>query len=125
MQHGEINGPLKIKVVAASFQQRLNYLLNTAFFPEPPKDQLRPDPQHPHSFSLPRGMCIDNGEIFAMAQSGTQQRLEPAAGLELIEAAQGPKDLLANLLTLSDAMDHLEILVGAGTFDSEKHGSLS
>jgi hypothetical protein len=35
MQHGEINGPLNVKVVAASFEQRLNHLLNTAFFPEP------------------------------------------------------------------------------------------
>jgi len=77
----------------------------------------------PHSFSLPCGMRIDNDEIFAMAQSGTHQRLEPSAGLELIEQAQGPKDLLAYLLTLADAMDDLEILVGTGTFDSKKHCS--
>ena len=44
MQHGEINGPLNVKVVAASFEQRFNHLLHTAFFPEPPKDQVRPDP---------------------------------------------------------------------------------
>jgi hypothetical protein len=31
MQHGEINGPLNVKVVATSFEQRLNDLLNTAF----------------------------------------------------------------------------------------------
>ena len=40
MQHGEINGPLNVKVVAASFEQRLNYFLNTAFFPDPPKDEV-------------------------------------------------------------------------------------
>src|SRR5215470_1190778 len=42
MQHGEINGPLNVKVVAASFEQRSNYLVNPAFFPEPPKDQVLP-----------------------------------------------------------------------------------
>ena len=38
-------------------------------------------------------------------------RLEPSAGLEFIHPAQSPKDLLAYLLTLADAMDDLEILV--------------
>src|SRR5258705_12879766 len=52
MQHGEINGPLNVKVVAASFEQRSNYLLNPAFFPEPPKDQVRPDALHRDSLSL-------------------------------------------------------------------------
>jgi len=54
----------------------------------------------------------------------TYQRLEPSAGLELIESAQSPKDLLAHLLTLADAMDDLEILVGTGAFNSEKYCSL-
>jgi hypothetical protein len=84
MQHGEINGSLNVKVVAASFEQRLNYLLNTAFFPEPPKDQVRPDPQHRDRFSPSGGMRIDNGEVFAMTQSRAYQRLEPPAGLGFI-----------------------------------------
>jgi hypothetical protein len=50
------------------------------------------------------GMRIDNGEIFAMAQARTYQRLEPSAGLEFIEPAQSPKGLLAHLLTLADAI---------------------
>jgi hypothetical protein len=44
----------------------LNDLLNTAFFPEPPKDQVRPDPLYGHSLSLSRGMRIDKGKLFAM-----------------------------------------------------------
>jgi hypothetical protein len=124
MQHGEINGPLNVKVVAASAQQRFNYLLNTAFFPEPPKDQVRPDPLHRDSLSLSSGMRIDNGELFAMTQSRAYQRLEPSAGLEFIEPAQSAKDLLTHLLTLADAVDNLKILVGPGAFDSEKHCAL-
>jgi hypothetical protein len=124
MQHGEINGPLNVKVVAASCEQRLNYLLNPAFFPEPPKDQVRPDPLHPHGFGLPCGMRIDDGEVLAMTQARTYQRLEASAGLEFIEPAQSPEDLLAHLLTLAHTMDDLEILIGTGTFDSEKHCSL-
>ena len=112
MQHGEINRPLNVKVVAASFEQRLNHLLNT------------PDPQHRDGLSLSSGMGIDNGEVFAMTQSRAHQRLEPSAGLEFIEPAQSPKDLLAHLLTLAHAMDNLEILVGTDAFDSEKHCSL-
>src|ERR1700739_2642084 len=49
------------------------------------------------------------------------QRLQPSAGLEFIESAQGAEDLLTHLLTLTDAVDDLEILIGTGTFDSEKH----
>src|ERR1700758_3596488 len=121
MQHGEINGPLNVKVVAASFEQRSNYLLNPAFFPEPPKDQVRPDALHRDSLSLSGGMCIDNGKLFAMTQSRAYQRLEPSAGLEFIEPAQSPEDLLTHLLTLAHAMDDLEILIGTSTFDSKKH----
>jgi hypothetical protein len=103
----------------------LNDLLNTAFFPEPPKDQVWSDPLYRDSLSLSGGMCIDNGKLFAMTQSRAYQRLKLSAGLELIEPAQSPKDLLAHLLALTDAMDDLEILVGTGPFDSEKHCSRS
>src|ERR1700741_2108892 len=121
MQHGQINGPLNVKVVAASLEQRLNHLLNSAFFPEPPKDQVRPDPLYRDSLSLSGGMRIDQGKLFAMTQPRAYQRLKPPAGLEFIEPAQGAEDLLTHLLVLTDAVDDLEILIGTGTFDSEKH----
>ena len=70
-------------------------------------------------------MRIDEGEVLTMAQSRAYQRLKPPAGLEFIEPAQSPKDLLAHLLALTDAVDNLEILVGTGSFDSKKHCSLS
>jgi hypothetical protein len=123
MQHGEINGPLNVKVIEASFEQRSNDLLNPAFFPEPPKDQVRPDAQHCDSLSFSGGMRIDNGEV-SMTQSRTYQRLEPSAGLEFIESAQSAENLLAHLLSLAHAVDNLEILVGTDAFDSEKHCSL-
>ena len=44
---------------------------------------------------------------------------------QFIEPAQSPEDLLAHLVALTDAVDNLEILMGTGTFDSEKHRSLS
>jgi hypothetical protein len=125
MQHAEINGPLNVKVVAASFEQRMNNLLNTAFFPEPPKDKVRPDPLHRDSLRLSGGMRIDKGKLFTMTQARTHQRLEPSAGLEFIEPAQSPEDLLAHLVTLAHAMNDLEILIGTGAFDSEKHCTLS
>ena len=56
-----------------------------------------------------------------MTQPRAYQRLKPSAGLEFIEPAQSPEDLLAHLVALTDAMDNLEILVGTGSFDSEKH----
>src|SRR5438132_3778323 len=124
MQHGEINGPLNVKVVAASFEQRLNYLLDTAFVPEPPKDQVRPDPLHRDSLSLSGAMRIDNGKLFTMTQPRAHQRLEPSAGLEFIQPAQSPEDLLTHLFTLAHTMDDLEILIGTDAFDSEKHCSL-
>jgi hypothetical protein len=78
-----------------------------AFFLEPPKDQLRSDPQHRDRLSLSGGMCIDDGELLTMTQSRTHKGVEPSAGLEFIEPAQSPKDLLAHLLTL--------LLLGATT----------
>src|SRR6476646_6353175 len=124
MQHSEINGPLNVKVVAASFEQGLNYFLHAAFFPEPPKDQVRPNPLHRDSLSLAGGMRIDKGKLFAMTHPRAYQCLEPSAGFEFIESAQSPEDLLAHLLTLAHAVHDLEILIGTGTFDSEKHCSL-
>src|SRR5580704_13632134 len=110
-----------IEAVLASNQKRRR---DPAFFPEPPKDQVRPDALHRDSLSLAGGMRIDKGKLFAMAHSRAYQRLEPSAGLEFIEPAQSPEDLLAHLLTLAHTMDDLEILIGTGTFDSEKHCSL-
>src|SRR4029077_20135701 len=66
MQHGEINGPLNVKVVAARLEQRFNYLLNPAFFPEPPKDQVRPDALHRDSLSLAGDVRIDDGQLLTM-----------------------------------------------------------
>ena len=66
-------------------------------------------------------MRIDKGKLFAMTQPRAYQRLKPSAGLEFIEPAQSPEDLLAHLVALTDAVDNLEILVGTGSFDSEKH----
>ena len=86
----------------------MNHLLNSTFFPEPPKDQVRPDPLYGDSLSLSGGMRIDKSKFFAMTQSRAYQRLETAAGLELIEPAQSPEDLLTHLLTLARAMDDLE-----------------
>ena len=70
-------------------------------------------------------MRIDKGKLFAMTQPRAYQRLQPSAGLEFIQPAQSPKDLLAHLLALTDAVDNLEILIATGSFDSEKHCSLS
>ncbi len=66
-------------------------------------------------------MRIDKGKLFAMTQPRAYQGLQPSAGLEFIEPAQGAEDLLTYLLALTDAVDDLEILIGTGTFDSEKH----
>jgi hypothetical protein len=38
--------------------------------------------------------------------------------------ARKRQDLLAHLLTMADAVDNLEILVGTDAFDPEKHCSL-
>jgi hypothetical protein len=66
MQHSKINCPLYVKLVAASLEQGLNYFPDAAFFPEPPKDKLWPDPQNRDNLSLSGGMRIDNREVFAM-----------------------------------------------------------
>jgi hypothetical protein len=66
-----------------------NDLLNSALFPEPPKDQVRPDALYGDSLSLSGGMRIDKGKLFAMTQPRAYQRLKPSAGLEFNRA--GPE----------------------------------
>src|SRR5258708_12556218 len=67
MQHGEINGPLNVKVVPASFEQRSNYLLNPPFFPGPPKHQVRPHPQPHHDLPPPPPPALPHSKPFPIA----------------------------------------------------------
>src|SRR5215471_3239069 len=121
MQHREINGSFYVKLVVTACQYRLNYLLDAAFLPQPAKDKLRSDAQHPDRLSLSGGMRVDEGELFTMTQSRTDQPLELSARFELIQPPQSSVDLLAHLLTLAGAFDNLKILAGPCAFDSEKH----
>ncbi len=57
------------------------------------------------------------GEVCA----GLQQTVEGAAGLELVQAAEGRDDVLADLLALAEAFDKLEVGVLQTRFCAEKH----
>jgi hypothetical protein len=68
VQHGQINGPLYVKLVAKSLEQGLNYFLDRAFLPEPPENQVRSDPQNRDRFSLPSSMRVNYGELLTMTR---------------------------------------------------------
>lgn len=60
--------------------------------------------------------------ILAKAQAGAQETVELAGGLEDVEAPEGGEHGLLYPALVPEALDDLEIGVGAGTFDAEEHG---
>jgi hypothetical protein len=56
-----------------------------------------------------------------MAHPRAHQPIQLAALLQQVEPAQGGNDLLADFLSLPNAVRNLEVTLGAGGFDAEKH----
>ena len=53
-----------------------------AFFPEPSKDQVRPDAPDGYGLDLAGGMGVNDSETLTMAQTRTHEPFQLAAGFQ-------------------------------------------
>ena len=70
------------------------------------------------------GLGGEHHELFGEAACGLEKPVEGAAFLEMIEAAQGCDDALADLLALAVVLDDLDVGVGTADFCATEHACL-
>jgi hypothetical protein len=58
------------------------------------------------------------------ASAGSEQAVEVAGLLKLIESSEGNEDALAHAPLVAGVFDNLEVLAWTGLFDAEEHGGL-
>lgn len=125
MQDGGEDRPLDREGEGATSQQFLEHGLTAGFLPQPAEHQGRADPP-----------CLQPRLVLGVVEGGEQQDLlaepgtrgeesgEPARGSELIEAADGGDDLLADGATFAVVLDQLQVAARAGGLEAEEHGVL-
>src|SRR5271157_5587377 len=97
MQHGEEDGPLHGKLEAAAFEQGRQNLVDRAGLPESLEDQGRPNPGAAGGHAVAPCLGAEDGELFREPRERLDQRIEPATGQQLIEAAETKQDALLDL----------------------------
>jgi hypothetical protein len=97
MQHGEEDGPLDRKLEAPAFEQGGQDFVDRAGLPESLEDQGRPDPGAARGDAVTACMGAEDGEFFGEPSQRPDQRVEPAAGQQLIEATETKQDVLLDL----------------------------
>jgi hypothetical protein len=97
MQHGKEDGPFDGKLEAPVCEQGCHDLLDRAVPPESLEDQTWPDPGAVRGDAVAPRMGAEDGEFFGKPTEQPDQRVEPAAGQQLIQAAETKHDTLLNL----------------------------
>src|SRR5512135_2189409 len=105
MEHGQIDGPLDIKLVAVAVEGTLENLAQAQSFPYTAKDQIRADPLHSDRLSLAGGMRVNDREFLRKAQTRTEQRVQLAGGLEDVQSSDGAQDPLMHVAFFPKAFD--------------------
>ncbi len=62
-------------------------------------------------------------DLIAVAGAGREQGGQVAAGGELVEAAEGGDDVLANGAVLAAVLDNLQVTARPGLLEAEEHGA--
>ncbi|MBV8400925.1 MAG: hypothetical protein JOZ17_19660 [Acetobacteraceae bacterium] len=125
MEHRQVEGPFEVKLEAPPLEQRAQGLRDAAVVPQAAEDQVGPDSAHGHRLGFTGRMGIQHRQALALAHPRAHQPIQLAALLQQIQPAQGGNDLLADFLPFPDALGDLEVTVGAGGCDAEKHGASS
>ena len=124
MQHRQEHGPLHGKLEPPRFEHLFEHLPATALFPEPFEDQGRAEAADANDRQAAALMLGEQQHLVGEAGTGTQESIELAGGLELLELAQGGEHLLAAASRFPAVFDDLEVGAGPGLFDAEEHGAL-
>ena len=113
MQHGEENSPFHGKFETAVLQQRGQDLVDGTGLPKPLKDERRSNFGAARGDVVGVGMPAEEAQLFGEPRERFHQRVELAAGEELVEAAEAGQDALLHLTVGPDVIDEEQI--GAGT----------
>src|SRR2546428_707085 len=70
-------------------------------------------------------MRLDDGQLFAEAQTGAHQRFQLPGSLEHVESPDGAQHALMHPALLAKALDDLEVGIRASAFDAKIHGAVS
>ena len=124
MQDGEEDGPLDVELEAASLQELLDDLLAAGLLPEPLEDEGRADAAGVDGRELALGVSGEDEDARAKRAPESEQGIELAGLLELIESPQGGDDALPGSSVLPAVLDDLEVGAWAGGLGAEEHGAL-
>jgi hypothetical protein len=124
VQDGEQHGPFDRKLETALGQELGQDARQAEVVPEPFKDQGRSEAEGAGWGEASLLVGGDNGGLLGEAATGSDQGIDLAGGLEEIATAEGSEDVLANAAGDALVVDELEVFMGAGLFDADKHGWL-
>ena len=124
VQHREEHRAFQRKAVLASARQLRDRRATTGLLPQPLEHQRRPDPAHSDlEGCVIAGRAQDHG-LRRKARARTQQPLQLAAGLQLLETSQRRDHLLAHLVAIAAALDDLQIGAPGRGLAAEVHREL-
>src|SRR5271157_4635581 len=112
MQHGEKDGALDGKLEAAVFEQGGQDVIDRARLPEPLEDQGWPDPGAASGDAIAPRVGAENGKLFRESPERLDQRVEPAAGQQFVQAAETKQDALLDLAVHPLVIDDEQISSG-------------
>ena len=124
VQDGQEDGPLDGELEVAALQKLLDHVLTTGLLPEPLEDQGRPDASDRDGREPALGMLGEQQDGSCQAGTRSEQSVELAALLELIEASQSGDDPLPGASAFPAVLDDLEVGAGSGGLGAEEHGAL-
>ena len=105
-------------------QRLAHHVVAAGHAPETLEDQCWAEGAGVGAGVVGRGQGGQDGGVFGEPGAGLQEPVESAAGLQLVEAAEGRDHALADLLALAEALDELEVGVVGRGFGTEEHGRL-
>src|SRR3989338_2731179 len=122
MQNGDKNCPFNLKLVPPAVQQFPNIIPDANPFPQPAKDQTRPD-----FFDFRFGIAGAGQEQdcpLRILRQGTQKLIYLASGRELFHASDCPDNPLPHTPLFTVTLNDLQIVPARRLLHSQKHGRL-
>jgi hypothetical protein len=90
-----------------------------------PKTKSGPSRSTDTASNSPAAWASSTAKAWQWLEAGAHEPFQLTAGLQQVEPAQGGNDLLTHLFAVPNAVRDLQITVGTGGFDAEKHGRMA
>ena len=122
VQHLDEDGPLDGKLEAPSGEQGLDHRRTAGLEPQPIEDQRRSDPAGCDAGQLSPAVLGEHEQRLREARARLQERIEPAALLELIEPTERTENTLTAAPALPSILHDLQIGVALDRLLADEHG---